>query len=230
MVIEEFTNSVVPDAMAFRIFQDMRGVQATYRITSNTTTTLAADLSTTDDIIYVNDVSALSTPDVEANIWGILTINGERIMYRSIDRVANTLTGLLRGTAGTGGAVATITNMPLAGRGVYSFFIGQAGSVGGTNATAGVQLTIPSTGLMVTGGSGGGGAGFDTYGSGGAATQGNSGGAKGYGFAGAGSGGGGAPARGAAATCTARCWCPGTRPRGCSGTSAGTAPARPHAP
>ena len=30
MVITEVTSSVVPDAMAFRIFQDMRGVQATY--------------------------------------------------------------------------------------------------------------------------------------------------------------------------------------------------------
>ncbi len=37
----------------------------------------------------------------------------------------------------------------------------------------------------------------------------------------------GAPAPAAAARGTGRRWCPGTRPRGCSGTSAGTAPARP---
>jgi hypothetical protein len=36
-----------------------------------------------------------------ANIWGILTIDGERIMYRHRDTAANTVSGLLRGTAGT---------------------------------------------------------------------------------------------------------------------------------
>ena len=36
-----------------------------------------------------------------ANIWGMLTVNGERIMYRYRDTTANTVSGLLRGTAGT---------------------------------------------------------------------------------------------------------------------------------
>jgi hypothetical protein len=39
-----------------------------------------------------------------ANVWGIITINGERIMYRYRDVVNNTVSGLLRGTAGTGAA------------------------------------------------------------------------------------------------------------------------------
>jgi len=67
---------------------------------------------------------------------------------------ATTTTG---GTGGTAAAVATIANMPLAGRGAYQFFAGQAGSAGGTNATAGVAQTYPTTGLMVQGGAGGGG-------------------------------------------------------------------------
>jgi hypothetical protein len=142
-----FTNRVVPNPTAFRIFQDMRGVQATYRITPGTTTTLIRPVEQADDIIYVEDASALGDPNFataynnnisynigavvmygngfyqtiapttghlptdtaywtptngSANVWGILTINGERIMYRYRDTEANTVSGLLRGTAGTG--------------------------------------------------------------------------------------------------------------------------------
>ena len=104
MVIEEYTNSVVPDAMAFRIFQDMRGVQATYRITEATTTTLAQDLSSTASIAYVTNAGQLSEPDLEAGIFGVVTIDGERVMYRARDIVANTISGLMRGTAGTAAA------------------------------------------------------------------------------------------------------------------------------
>ena len=104
LVIEEFTNSVVPDAMAFRIFQDMRGVQAVYRITEATTTTLAQDLSSIADIAYVTDASRLSEPDLEMGVFGVITIDGERIMYRARDVVANTVSGFIRGTAGTAAA------------------------------------------------------------------------------------------------------------------------------
>jgi hypothetical protein len=105
VMITEFTESVVPKAMAFRIFQDMRGVQATYRITDSTTTALAQTLNTTDDIVYVVDAGALDEPALSSNIWGVLTVNGERIMYRERDTINNTVSGLLRGTAGT--AIAT---------------------------------------------------------------------------------------------------------------------------
>jgi hypothetical protein len=146
LVITLFTNVVVPNPTAFRIFQDMRGVQATYRITPSTTTILTQDVGPTDDVIYVQDASALSEPNFatnynnnivysigdvviynasfyqaiaetvgnlptdmnywivttgSANMWGIITINGERIMYRNRDTVTNTVSSLLRGTAGT---------------------------------------------------------------------------------------------------------------------------------
>lgn len=96
-----FTNSVVPEALAFRIFQDMREVQTTYRITPSTTTTLAQPLSAVDDIVYVDNAAALTIPNLASNIWGVITINGERIMYRQIDFVNNTVSSLLRGTYGT---------------------------------------------------------------------------------------------------------------------------------
>lgn len=58
-----------------------------------------------------------------------------------------------------GGIVATIAGMPLAGRGYYSFFAGQIGSGGGVGlGSSGASVPFPLTGLMVTGGSGGGGA------------------------------------------------------------------------
>jgi len=104
LIVTNVTNSVVPSAMAFRIFQDMRGVQATYRITPNSTTAVAQEVDQNDDIIHVADASRLSIPNFAANIWGVVTINGERIMYREIDLISNTISSLLRGTAGTAAA------------------------------------------------------------------------------------------------------------------------------
>ena len=105
--ITSYTASVIPGAIAFRIFQDMRGLQTTYRITANTTTELTANLSATADIIYVSDASALSEPNLPQGIFGLITINGERIAYRNRDTVNNTVSGLRRGTAGTGAAAHT---------------------------------------------------------------------------------------------------------------------------
>jgi hypothetical protein len=100
-MITQFTNFVVPESMAFRIFQDMRGVQATYRITPATTTTTTTAVSINDDVIYVANAGALIEPNFEANIWGVVTIDAERIMYRYRDTANNTISGLMRGTAGT---------------------------------------------------------------------------------------------------------------------------------
>ncbi|WP_353479841.1 hypothetical protein [Haliscomenobacter sp.] len=107
VVAQLFTDSVVPEQMEFRIFQDMRGVQATYRMTPSTTTALAQDLYLDQDIIYVDNAAALTQPNLAINIWGVLTINGERIMYRYLDIVNNLVSGLRRGTAGTAPDVHT---------------------------------------------------------------------------------------------------------------------------
>jgi hypothetical protein len=101
VVAQLFTDSVVPEEMEFRIFQDMRGVQATYRMTPATTTVLTQSLLKNQDIIYVDNAGALTQPNLEINIWGIITINGERIMYRVLDLETNTVSSLMRGTAGT---------------------------------------------------------------------------------------------------------------------------------
>ena len=112
--IVSFTQYTVPQPMAFRIFQDMRGVQLTYNITPATTTVLLADLSDTDDTIYVSDVMTLTQPNFAKNIWGVITIGAERIMYRQWDQATNTVSDLLRGTAGTA------INSHTAGASVYN--------------------------------------------------------------------------------------------------------------
>jgi hypothetical protein len=99
--VTSMTNSTVPGSIAFRIFQDMRGTQLAYRITPETTTQLVQSLTSTADIIYVEDASHLSEPNLELGILGQITIDGERILYRNRDTVNNTVSGLRRGTAGT---------------------------------------------------------------------------------------------------------------------------------
>jgi len=105
LAITEITDSVTPDALAFRIFQDMRGLQSTYRMTDQSTTELAVELDINDDVIYLADATGLGIPDPDKNILGAITVNGERITYRLIDKSNNTISGIRRGTAGTAIAV-----------------------------------------------------------------------------------------------------------------------------
>jgi hypothetical protein len=103
-----YTTGGPTNGLDFRIFQDMRELQATYVITEATTTALAQDVSADADIIYVNDATALATPNPELNQWGVITIDAERIMYREIDYDANTVSSLIRGTAGTAATAHTV--------------------------------------------------------------------------------------------------------------------------
>jgi hypothetical protein len=149
--ITSYTDSVIPGAIAFRIFQDMRGLQSTYRITESTTTELAADLLATADVIYVNNVSALSEPNLPEGIFGLITINGERITYRSRDTVNNTVSGLRRGTAGTGAADHA------AGAAVYDIGVGnrlpaeyQNRIVSDSFLADGIQTTFIAADISIT--------------------------------------------------------------------------------
>jgi len=108
LAVTQFTNSVTPEEMGFRIFQDMRGVQATYRITRSSTTQLSAAVSAADDTIAVANAAALSEPNLSLGIFGVIIIDGERIMYRVRDLSTNTVSSLLRGTAGTAAATHAV--------------------------------------------------------------------------------------------------------------------------
>jgi len=111
MVITEFAETIVPEALEFRIFQDMRGVQATFRMTEATTTALAVALTSDADIAYVTNANALTDPDLVNGVFGVCTINAERIMYRIRDTATNSISGLLRGTGGTAATSHSIDSM-----------------------------------------------------------------------------------------------------------------------
>lgn len=64
--------------------------------------------------------------------------------------------GATAGAAGTNSGAATASSMPLGWQWVDGALPGQAGIIGGV-AVAGAALTLPVTGLFVTGGGGGGG-------------------------------------------------------------------------
>jgi hypothetical protein len=74
------------------------------RIAASAITTLAEDLLLTDTVIYVDDASKLPTPGRVQGHPGVVYINGEKIIYWTIDYTANTLGQLRRGTWGTGAA------------------------------------------------------------------------------------------------------------------------------
>ena len=134
-----------------RIFQDMRGVQATYRMTSATTTALSQTLYASDDVVYVDDAGTLAEPDLANNIWGVLTVNGERIMYRERDLITNTVSSLLRGTAGTavdshatGSTVYNLNRDNLAPIAYQDHYVGSNTLANGTTTTftADVDLSL----------------------------------------------------------------------------------------
>lgn len=66
--------------------------------------------------------------------------------------------GATAGAAGAAGTVNAIGSSCLAGLGFYTLLAGQAGIIGGA-AIAGAALTLPTTGLLITGGTGGAGVG-----------------------------------------------------------------------
>ena len=80
----------------------MLGNQKLLKLNTTNTTKLSVDLAVNDDTIYVADVSKLSEPNLEQGIFGQIIIGGERITYRNRNLGANSISGLRRGTAGTG--------------------------------------------------------------------------------------------------------------------------------
>ena len=102
LAVTMFTNTVVPNSLNFRIFQDMLGNQKLLRLNTTNTTKLAVALALTDDTIYFTNVTKLSEPNLASNIFGQVMIGAERITYRTRDTGNNTVSGLRRGVAGTG--------------------------------------------------------------------------------------------------------------------------------
>ena len=76
-----YTNNTMGANVEFREFQDMSGNLQFTRIAGTDIATLTSNLAMTDTVIYVNDASVLSAPNVPLNIPGVVFINGEKITY-----------------------------------------------------------------------------------------------------------------------------------------------------
>jgi hypothetical protein len=99
VVVTSITSGIVPDKLAFRLFKDMNGNSAMYKVDESVM--LTTELLITDDVIYLNNAENLTSPNLELGVFGIILINNERITYRELDSATNTISGLRRGTAGT---------------------------------------------------------------------------------------------------------------------------------
>ena len=73
-----------------------------YGINNTHITTLSANLNITDGNIYVTDASKLIAPNPGQGYPGVVYINGEKIVFWSIDLVNNTLGQIRRAADGTG--------------------------------------------------------------------------------------------------------------------------------
>jgi hypothetical protein len=69
------------ETYGFRVFQPMSANIEYTRISANSTTTLSANLSITDDEILVADANRLPEPGIELGNPGVVFVNGERIHY-----------------------------------------------------------------------------------------------------------------------------------------------------
>ena len=138
----------------------MRGLQLAYTITADTTTTVTQAVTATDDVIHVANAGALFVPDFDTNQWGVLTINAERIMYREINLVDNTVSDLMRGTAGTavashsdGSAVYNMSSNNLFGRQYQNYVVEDTTAADGTATVftaPSITLSTSTTAWVIT--------------------------------------------------------------------------------
>ena len=149
VVITSITDNVITAGATFRLFKDMRDTVGMYKLTNSSTTYLTQDLLETDDIIHLADASVLGLPDLSIAKFGILVINGERITYRNQDLTANTVSGLRRGTAGTGFATLHANNAVVADVSLKSLVQWDYDKIwyaqGATTASDGVPLQDQNT-------------------------------------------------------------------------------------
>jgi hypothetical protein len=95
-----FNDKTVRPSYGFKNFKDMLNRTHYKRLSDAESTVLAKDLLITNTTIEVVNGSALSIPNREFNLPGVIEINGERIEY--FVKNGNILSQLRRGTLGTG--------------------------------------------------------------------------------------------------------------------------------
>ena len=117
-------------------------------------TRLTMPLHLLPDTLYLSVMPGGSSTTSRVSISPTTTAN-DQLMVANAGGNGGNAAGATAGAAGAAGAIATVANMPL-GWAFATVLAGQAGIIGGTTV-AGGALTLPLTGLLVTGGTGGGG-------------------------------------------------------------------------
>ena len=91
---------------AYEIAKDMLNVYRFNRYSIGNDIKLAKDLNYYDKTIELSNIDGVSIPNAAQNVPGMITINGEKIEYFTIDTTNKTLGSLRRGVQGT--AIAEI--------------------------------------------------------------------------------------------------------------------------
>jgi hypothetical protein len=117
-------------------------------------TRLTMPLHLLPDTLYLSVMPGGSNTTSRVSISPTTTAN-DQLIIANAGGSGGAAAGATAGAAGAAGAIATVATMPL-GWAFATALAGQAGIIGGTTV-AGGALTLPLTGLLVTGGTGGGG-------------------------------------------------------------------------
>jgi hypothetical protein len=99
LVVNQFSENVIKPRIAWRMWKDILGQVHWYRMIDDATTELSQELDKLDNEIHVKNGNKLATPDINANIPGVVFIGAERIEYWEKD--GNILRNIRRGTMGT---------------------------------------------------------------------------------------------------------------------------------
>jgi len=91
-----------PSGSFVTVLDNLKDYRFYYRISGDHTTTLAEPLNYYDTEIKLTDSTNFIQPSSTDNIPGIVFINGEKIVYWTINYVTHTLGQLTRGVSGTG--------------------------------------------------------------------------------------------------------------------------------
>lgn len=134
---------------------------------SSNQTTLIVPLLLLPERLYVTHSTAALGSWV--SVEPVYTTTSNVLIRASSGNGGTTATSGTGAGGGSGASVAIISQMPLAGLGVYHMLAGQNGASGGSTG-AGSDVSLPTTGLCVTGGGGGGGHGTGSGGAGGRIT------------------------------------------------------------
>jgi len=86
-----------PNDSTYGLFIDKQGLPEIFNMSVSNRTWLTQDLHLTDDIIYFNDVSKIVDKTTK-----LVTIQGEKIRFTTVNYDTNTVSGLTRGVEGTG--------------------------------------------------------------------------------------------------------------------------------